>query len=63
MQKQSTVPTSMVKAELLKKHNIRWVEHLRMGEDTVFLATVLAHAEIIEYLASPTYIYFKIPSM
>lgn len=63
MQKQSTVPTSMVKAELLKKHNIRWVEHLRMGEDTVFLATVLAHAKIIEYLASPTYIYFKIPSM
>lgn len=63
IQKQSTVPTSLVKAELLRNHNIRWAEHLRMGEDTVFLANVLVHAEVIEYLASPTYVYFKIPSM
>jgi glycosyltransferase involved in cell wall biosynthesis len=63
IQKQSTVPTSLIKAELLRKHDIRWAEHLRMGEDTVFLANILAHAEVIEYLASPTYVYFKIPSM
>lgn len=63
IQQQSTVPTSLIKAELLRKHDIRWAEHLRMGEDTVFLANVLAHAEVIEYLASPTYVYFKIPSM
>ena len=63
IQNQSTVPTSLVSAELLKKHDIRWAEHLRMGEDTVFLAKILAHAEVIEYLASPTYVYFKIPSM
>lgn len=63
IQKQSTVVTSFIKAELLRKHNIRWTEHLRMGEDTVFLATVLAHAETIEYLASPTCVYFKTPSM
>lgn len=63
IQKHSTVPTSLIKAELLRKHDIRWAEHLRMGEDTVFLANVLAYAEVIEYLASPTYVYFKIPSM
>lgn len=63
IQKQSTVPTSLINTELLRRHDIRWAEHLRMGEDTVFLANVLAHAEVIEYLASPTYVYFKIPSM
>lgn len=60
---QSTVVTSFVKTDLLRRHSIRWPEHLRMGEDTVFLANVLAHAEVIEYLASPTFIYFKISSM
>lgn len=63
IKKQSTVVTSFVKTDLLRKHSIRWPEHLRMGEDTVFLATVLACAEVVEYLASPTFIYFKIPSM
>lgn len=63
IKKQSTVVTSFVKADLLRKNSIGWPEHLRMGEDTVFLATVLAHAEVVEYLASPTFIYFKIPSM
>ncbi|MFC0353027.1 glycosyltransferase family 2 protein [Chromohalobacter japonicus] len=63
IKKQSTVVTSFVKTDLLRKHNIRWPEHLRMGEDTVFLAAVLAYAEVVEYLASPTFIYFKIPSM
>ncbi|WP_433923972.1 glycosyltransferase [Vreelandella sp. 21] len=63
IKKQSTVVTSFVKTDLLRKNSIRWPEHLRMGEDTVFLATLFAYAQVIEYLASPTFIYFKIPSM
>lgn len=59
----STVPTSFVKRSLLNQHNIRWPEHLRMGEDSVFLAEVLARAERIEYLAAPTYVYYKLPSL
>src|SRR5690606_20858369 len=53
IKKQSTVVTSFVKADLLRRFGIGWPEHLRMGEDTVFLANVLAHAEVVEYLASP----------
>jgi len=59
----STVPTSFVKRDLLLQHQIRWPEHLRMGEDSVFLAEVLVHAQRIEYLAEPTYIYYKLPSL
>jgi glycosyltransferase involved in cell wall biosynthesis len=60
---QSTVPTSLVRAQLLRKHNIEWPELIRMGEDTIFLAYILTHAKNIEYLAAPTYIYFKIPAL
>ncbi|MDE1556572.1 MULTISPECIES: glycosyltransferase [Comamonas] len=59
----STVPTSFVKRSLLQLHGIRWPEHLRMGEDSVFLAEVLVNAMHIEYLPEPTYIYYKIPSL
>ncbi|UUC91698.1 glycosyltransferase [Comamonas sp. C11] len=59
----STVPTSFVKRSLLQLHGIRWPEHLRMGEDSVFLAEVLVNAVHIEYLPEPTYIYYKIPSL
>lgn len=59
----STVPTSFVKRSLLLQHQIRWPEHLRMGEDSVFLAEVLVRADRIEYLAQPTYIYYKLPSL
>lgn len=59
----STVPTSLVKRSLLLQHQITWPEHLRMGEDSVFLAKVLACAERIEYLAEPTYVYYKLPSL
>lgn len=59
----STVPTSFVRRNLLLQHQICWPEHLRMGEDSVFLANVLVHAERIEYLAEPTYIYYKLPSL
>ena len=59
----STVPTSFVKLALLRSHQIRWPEHIRMGEDSVFLTQVLVGAERIEYLPEPTYIYYKLPSL
>ncbi len=59
----STVPTSFVKRNLLTKHQIRWPEQLRMGEDTVFLAKLLTQSERIEFLPEPTYVYFKLPSL
>jgi glycosyltransferase involved in cell wall biosynthesis len=59
----STVTNSFVKRQLLLKHNIRWPEHLRMGEDSVFLAEVLAHAARIEFLSEPTFIYYKLPAL
>ena len=60
---QSTVPTSFIKTALVRKHQIRWPDEIRMGEDTLFLATALLHAERVEYLASPTYVYYKLPSL
>jgi glycosyltransferase involved in cell wall biosynthesis len=59
----STVINSFVKRSLLLQHEIRWPEHLRMGEDSVFLAEVLSRAERIEFLAEPTFVYFKLPSL
>lgn len=59
----STVTNSFVKLSLLMEHKIRWSEKLRMGEDSVFLAEVLARAERIEYLAEPTFVYYKLPSL
>jgi glycosyltransferase involved in cell wall biosynthesis len=59
----STVPTSFVKRSLLLQHQIRWPEQLRMGEDSVFLTQVLVRAARVEYLAEPTYVYYKLPSL
>lgn len=59
----STVTNSFVKRNLLLQHQIRWPEHLRMGEDTIFLTEVLARSERIEYLAEPTFVYYKLPSL
>lgn len=59
----STVTNSFVKRSLLLQNNIRWNEHLRMGEDTVFLAEVLLICERIEYLPEPTFVYFKVPAL
>ncbi|WP_219929630.1 glycosyltransferase [Achromobacter pulmonis] len=61
--KQSTVPTSFIKTELLRANDIRWPEEIRMGEDTLFLARVLLQAECVEYLPSPSYVYFKLPAL
>lgn len=59
----STVTNSFVKREVLLQHGIRWPEHLRMGEDTIFLAEVLCHSQCIEYLRMPTFVYYKLPSL
>ncbi|WP_304351575.1 glycosyltransferase [Comamonas testosteroni] len=59
----STVTNSFVKREILLQHGIRWPEHLRMGEDTIFLAEVLSHSQCIEYLRTPTFVYYKLPSL
>ena len=62
MTRTSTVTNSFVKRSLLQQH-IRWPEHLRIGEDSVFLAEVLVRAERIEYLAEPTFVYYKLPAL
>lgn len=59
----STVTNSFVKRSLLLQYQIRWPEGLRMGEDTVFLAEVLVRSERIEYLAEPTFVYYKLPTL
>lgn len=61
--KQSTTIDSFIRTALLRKFCIQWPEHLRMGEDTVFLAKVLSVAEHIEYLPKPSYVYYKLPSL
>lgn len=61
--KQSTVVTSFVKTSLLKERQIRWPEHLRMGEDTVFLSEILLNSKRVEYLPKPTCVYYKLPSL
>ena len=60
---QSTTVDSFIRKDLLLINNIYWPEHLRMGEDTVFLAKVLSSSERIEYLTGPAYIYYKLPSL
>jgi glycosyltransferase involved in cell wall biosynthesis len=61
--KQSTVCPSFVKLELLRKHGILWPEAIRMGEDTLFLANVLAYSERVEYLSEPSFVYNKFPAL
>lgn len=60
---QSTTVDSFIRKDLLLRNKIYWPEHLRMGEDTVFLAKVLSNSERIEYLTAPAYIYYKLPSL
>lgn len=60
---QSSTVDSFIRRDVLISNNIYWPEHLRMGEDTIFLAAVLANSQKIEYLASPTYIYNRLPAL
>jgi glycosyltransferase involved in cell wall biosynthesis len=61
--KQSTVPTTFVKLSLIRDNCIKWNESIRMGEDTLFLVDLLNSSKNIHYLNSPTYIYYKVPSL
>lgn len=61
--KQSTTTPQLIKRDLLLKHDINWPEDIKMGEDTVFLSTVLSVAKIIEYIDHPTFIYNKMVSL
>lgn len=63
MRHQSTVVTSFVQTELLRRKLIYWKEQIRMGEDTLFLSSVLVHAERVEYLPLPTCVYYKVASL
>lgn len=54
---QSTTVCGLVRRSLLQEHSIRWPEHLRLGEDTVFLVEVLAASRVIEYSEQVDFIY------
>ncbi|MBI6918975.1 glycosyltransferase [Pseudomonas monteilii] len=60
---QSTTVDSFVRRDVLVSNNIYWPEHLRMGEDTIFLSALLANSQKIEYLAAPSYIYNRLPAL
>ncbi len=55
--KQSSTVPSLIKRSLLQSHSIYWPEDIRVGEDSIFLATLLLHCTQIEYLDHPTFIY------
>lgn len=54
---QSTTVPSLIRRAVLEDAGIRWREDLRMGEDTVFLASVLRECAVIEYVDVPLFIY------
>ena len=56
---QSTTVPSFIRRELLIENNIEWDVSLRMGEDTVYLISVLVLSNNIIYLDHPTFIYNK----
>ncbi|EPF69978.1 glycosyltransferase [Acinetobacter rudis] len=60
--KQSTTSPQLIKRKLLLDNNIIWPEDIKMGEDTIFLTNVLAHAKQIEYIDHDTFIYNKMPT-
>jgi len=56
---QSTTNSSLIRRSLLIDNGIIWPEHLHMGEDTVFLNSVLAVSQNISYLDKPAIVYHK----
>lgn len=54
---QSTTVGGLIKRELIKSNSLSWRSDLRMGEDTLFLCSVLKVAETICYSAAPDYLY------
>ena len=54
---QSTTVGGLIKSELIKSNSLSWRSDLRMGEDTLFLCSVLKVAETICYSPDPDYLY------
>jgi glycosyltransferase involved in cell wall biosynthesis len=57
---QSLTKTCFFRSSLLKKKNITYPEHMKMGEDTVFVADAMRASTSICYIDHPTYVYNKI---
>lgn len=57
--KQSTTNSSLIKKSLLMDHDLSWPTNNHMGEDTIFLISVLTAANKIHYYDKPTIIYHK----
>lgn len=57
--KQSTTVPSFIKRELLVTYPTSWPEDIRVGEDSIFLSTLLSYCKRVEYLDHPTFIYNK----
>lgn len=57
--RQSTTVPSLIKRALLKDNDVEWPEDIRVGEDSIFLVSLLCHCTTIEYLDHPTFIYNK----
>ncbi|GAB2892847.1 glycosyltransferase [Neomicrococcus lactis] len=54
---QSTTNSTLIRRSHLLDSDIRWPEHLHMGEDTIFLLNALSHTEKIGYVEEPAIIY------
>lgn len=59
LRRQSTTVVSLIRTDVLRRNRIVWRSDLRMGEDTLFLVSVLSEARRIEYIDHPTFIYIK----
>ncbi|MDU0479895.1 glycosyltransferase [Staphylococcus chromogenes] len=54
---QSTTVPGLIRRSLLNDNNVNWRTDIRMGEDTIFLTELLMHAEDLEYVNVPTFVY------
>ncbi|QZA81267.1 glycosyltransferase [Deefgea piscis] len=56
---QSTTVPQLIRASILRQNSIQWPEHIRMGEDTIFLIDCLIACQEIAYIDHPTFTYNK----
>ncbi len=52
----------MIKASLIRQFRLRYEEQLRIGEDSFFLASLLANGQRMRFEPKPLYLYRKHPS-
>jgi len=55
----STVNGKLFRPEIIREHNIRFQDALRVGNDTIFVRDYLAYCTQIQNVFLPTYIYYK----